>query len=162
MLLTIPNFPNYAITKDGRVWSKRRNKWLKQYKGSYGHLWLCLGRGNVRWVHKLVLETFIGFCPKGEEACHNDGNPVNNNLDNLRWDTHKNNLADRVKHGTGNYNKGEANPQSKLEEKDVIQISRLYHTKLFRICELAKMYNTKWSAIYRIVTKRSWKHIWQK
>jgi hypothetical protein len=33
-------------------------------------------------------------------ACHNDGDPTNNALPNLRWDTQAGNLADRLAHGT--------------------------------------------------------------
>lgn len=28
----IPNFPNYAITKDGRVWNCKHKRWLKPIK----------------------------------------------------------------------------------------------------------------------------------
>jgi len=45
------------------------------------------------YVHRLVLEAFVGPCPDGMECCHNDGDRTNNRLENLRWDTHKNNMA---------------------------------------------------------------------
>ena len=51
-------------------------------------------------VHRLVLETFVGPCPAGMEACHNDGNPANNRLENLRWDTGSENMRDKRRHGT--------------------------------------------------------------
>lgn len=57
------------------------------------------GRGFTRYVHRLVLEAFVGPCPEGMEACHGDGNPVNNHLGNLRWDTSSENNKDMVKHG---------------------------------------------------------------
>lgn len=65
-------------------------------------LYVVVRRGKLkikRTVHSLVLETFIGPRPPGKEACHNDGNHLNNTLENLRWDTHKNNMADRQRHG---------------------------------------------------------------
>lgn len=34
------------------------------------------------------------------ECCHNDGNPSNNIVENLRWDTHSGNMMDRTLHGT--------------------------------------------------------------
>ena len=37
-------------------------------------------------VHRLVLETFIGYRPDGLECCHWDDVKTNNRLDNLRWD----------------------------------------------------------------------------
>ena len=50
-------------------------------------------------MHCLVLEAFIGLRPKNMECCHNDGNPQNNDLTNLRWDTKLSNAKDRIKHG---------------------------------------------------------------
>lgn len=47
--------------------------------------------GNRHFVHRLVLTAFRGPCPTGKEGCHNDGDHTNNQLRNLRWDTHRNN-----------------------------------------------------------------------
>ena len=52
------------------------------------------------FVHVLVLKAFIGPCPDGTECCHNDGNPANNAISNLRWDTRSGNIFDAVRHGT--------------------------------------------------------------
>lgn len=56
--------------------------------------------GTKNWkVHKLVMNAFVGPCPPGMEVCHNDGNPLNCVLSNLRYDTHSSNGVDRAKHG---------------------------------------------------------------
>ena len=59
------------------------------------------GRGirAPRFVHHLVLEAFVGSRPDGMEGCHNNGNPLDNRLCNLRWDTHVANEADKMLHG---------------------------------------------------------------
>lgn len=70
-----------------------------------GHLSVVLGRGtNGRPVHQLVLLTFVGPPPEGMEVCHNDGDPANNALTNLRYDTRRNNILDSYRHGTGRSN----------------------------------------------------------
>lgn len=51
-------------------------------------------------VHRLVLLAFVGPPSIDMQGCHNDGNPANNRLDNLRWDTASANMLDRVTHGT--------------------------------------------------------------
>ena len=51
-------------------------------------------------IHRLVLSVFVGPCPEGMEACHNDGNPANNHVENLRWDTGSANMHDKRRHGT--------------------------------------------------------------
>lgn len=53
-----------------------------------------------RNVAHLVLEAFIGPRPAGMEACHNDGDPRNNAVGNLRWDTASANRRDQATHGT--------------------------------------------------------------
>lgn len=83
-----------------------------------GYLRVTLSRdGATRrvFVHVMVLQAFVGFAPEGAEACHNDGNPANNTLNNLRWDTHSNNIRDIKYHGSG----------YKLRPDDVRGIRRL-------------------------------------
>jgi HNH endonuclease len=76
------------ITRDGyRVIKLRENR-------RYAH----------KGVHVLVLMAFVGPRPSEKhEGCHNDGNPGNDRLDNLRWDTASGNQSDRRKHGTARY-----------------------------------------------------------
>lgn len=57
------------------------------------------GVHHTRLVHTLVAETFLGPKPERMEVCHGDGNPRNNNLTNLRYDTSAANKRDTVKHG---------------------------------------------------------------
>lgn len=62
-----------------------------------GHVAINLRDGfNTRHVeiHRLVMQAFVGPCPAGMEVCHNDSNPANNCLENLRYDTHMNNMID--------------------------------------------------------------------
>ena len=58
------------------------------------------GKNQVRTVHSLVAETFIGPRPEGTEVCHNDGDRTNSHLDNLRYGTRSENELDKLRHGT--------------------------------------------------------------
>lgn len=76
---------------------------LRPAPGPRGHLVVGLYKCNEsihRTIHTLVLRAFAGPPPPGMEGCHWDGNPANNHLDNLRWDTRSANTLDRVRHGT--------------------------------------------------------------
>ncbi|HEY0586229.1 MAG TPA: HNH endonuclease, partial [Pseudoduganella sp.] len=73
-------------------------------------------------VNRAVLMAFVGMPPEGMESCHNNGNPRDNTLGNLRWDTHFNNNQDRVKHGT--YATGEAHPMARISAEMVLEIYR--------------------------------------
>ena len=112
MLKNISGFPNYAITKDGRVCSKPRvswqghnlkGKWLKPQNGSSGYRFVILSINSkkfTRLIHRLVLETYVGSCPLGSECRHFDGDKQNNRLENLCWGSHKENEQDKIRHGT--------------------------------------------------------------
>jgi hypothetical protein len=60
---------------------------------------------GMRTVHSVILETFVGPRPDKMQGAHNDGNTLNNRLDNLRYATPVSNSADRLKHNT--YTEGE-------------------------------------------------------
>lgn len=152
----IPNFPNYAITECGNIWSDLSFKVLKPGL-SHGHFKVILCKNKKRYnryVHRLVLETFVGPCPPKMECRHLDGNPQNNNLENLRWDTRSKNQIDAVKHGT--------HRTVKLTEQDVRMVVYMWRTKEFTQTEIAKLYDVTPSNIGCIVNKKSWKHTWKK
>lgn len=107
----------YEVSSEGRVRSLDRVSILRDgreifYPGRYlklkvnngGHLYVRLNRPgdrNVqRYVHRLVMQSFVGECPSGMEVCHNNGDPTDNRVDNLRYDTHSSNVSDRRAHGT--------------------------------------------------------------
>ncbi len=88
------------VDSDGRQ-RLFRGRILKLQQHGTGHLIVGLSVASavkIRLVHQLVLETFVGPCPPGCESCHNDGNPSNNYLTNLRWDTRSENIKDRFRH----------------------------------------------------------------
>lgn len=71
--------------------------------GPGGYLRVTLSKEGIaktRTVHRLVMETFIGPHPDGMEICHNNGDPADNRLENLRFGTPSDNRNDAVKHGT--------------------------------------------------------------
>ena len=55
-----------------------------------------------RYVHQLVLESFVGPRPEDAEACHNNGNPADNRISNLRWDSVSENRLDIGRMGRHN------------------------------------------------------------
>ena len=165
-LKQILNFPNYFISAGGQVWSDKSGRFLipiKRNKRGYLGVNLCKnGLMKMGDIHRLVLETFVGPCPAGMECRHLDDNPTNNNLDNLKWGTRKENIADSIKHGTHKIpdNRGERQGLSKLTEKDVRMIIYMYKTGEFTQGGIAKLYNITPSNIHYIITKKTWRHLW--
>lgn len=124
--------------------------------GSYHRVTLS-HRGNTqrRQVHILVLEAFVGPQPIGHDGCHNDGDPDNNALSNLRWDTKKNNNADKILHGT--HQKGSANPAAKLTESCVERVRDLLACGVSQK-GIAQHMDVSHRVIWNIDHGRSWRH----
>lgn len=77
-------------------------KVLRPVKDPSEHVAVTLTEGDRRErhsVHRLVMRTFVGPCPEGMEVLHNNGDPTDNRLSNLRYGTRSDNLYDAVKHG---------------------------------------------------------------
>ena len=78
---------------------RKKGKLLRPGRMPQGHQSVALGRRNSQCVHKLVLMAFVGPAPDRHECCHNNGDPSDNRLENLRWGTRRENILDAVKHG---------------------------------------------------------------
>lgn len=61
----------------------------------------CGGRNNFedRLIHRLVAETFLGYPGDQYEVNHIDGNRYNNDISNLEWITHTENMKHGVRLG---------------------------------------------------------------
>lgn len=124
-LKPIPSFPGYSITRGGRIWSERSNRWMSTHISGHlgGREITGLRQGGhqrIVAIHRLLLETFVGPCPEGMECRHLDGNRLNNSLENLCWDTHFRNNQDKVLHGTA----GRGGRKRKLTDQQVAEVRR--------------------------------------
>lgn len=106
----------YQVSNQGRVRSLDREVWnVNSYHkipgvilrpavtGRTGHLGVALcrnGKPKTYRIHQLMMWAFVGPQEPGMDVCHNDGNPSNNVLENLRYDTRSGNLHDKALHGT--------------------------------------------------------------
>lgn len=159
----IPNWPGYRACTNGDVYSKRwgtKKKWKKLNSNTLisGHKHLNMRDGNkttFRYVHRLILETFVGPCPKGKECCHYNGDPGDNRLSNLRWDTFQANRKDLARHGTF---KGEKNPQAKLNTSKINKIRQL-HSEGNNFTQIGKLFGVHRHTIAHIIYRRTWAHI---
>lgn len=108
----------YEVSSDGQVRSithevdvSRQGKKIRQVrrgnlraqatnrKGYKSLLLYKNGKARSFVVHRLVLEAFVGP-GLGLQACHNNGIPDDNRVENLRWGSTSDNVLDQVSHGT--------------------------------------------------------------
>lgn len=167
----VPEFPAYRVGSDGSVWSlwergtrpsRLGREWRKLIGGidKYGYRKVILCKtGKRKCVHvsNLILEVFVGKKPKEMECAHNNGNPRDDRLKNLRWDTHKNNIADKKKHNTNQ--EGEKHPRHKLSEIHVLEIREKYKQGQ-KIAQLATLYNITKSYAWAVANNKNWKCLW--
>lgn len=120
----------YEVSDQGRVKSLHRvveksdgrkmtvkEKVLSPHANKMGYRHVILsgnGKHTTGHIRHLVLRAFVGPCPEGMEACHNNGNSSDDRLENLRWDTTRNNHLDKVKHGTHHESKKARCPRGHL------------------------------------------------
>lgn len=109
-------------------------------------------------VHKLVMMAFVGECPEGMEICHNNGDPANNYLYNLRYDTHANNVRDQERHGTRNPAKGEDSGSAKLTEEDVKQIRQRFDSGEMQK-SIHKDFSVGKTTINSVCRRKTWPHV---
>jgi hypothetical protein len=79
-----------------------------------------------------------------------------NRLENLRWDTHRNNMQDSIAHGTTQ--RGERNIKAKLAEADVRLIREL-RKQDWTTENLATRFGVTACAIRFILNGTTWKHV---
>lgn len=171
-LCDVPNitelveFPGYYISPMGDLYSGRsyQGHWLGNGKirklkcppngRGYRTSILCTNGARFnRMIHRLVLETFVGSCPKGMQCRHLDGNKFNNKLDNLCWGTPKENASDRTRHG--NTRKKERHTNAKLTQHNV-DVIRTMRSSGSSLRSIATSFGISISQVSAICTGRAW------
>ncbi len=128
--------------------AKRRiaERLLRPGRVPSGHLYVVLGRGeHGSPVHQLVLKAFEGSCPIGCEVLHNNGDPTDNRLENLRYGTRQENVLDALVH---------RERWRKLSKQDVIEIRKKVKSGCTQV-QLADDYHVSVSAINAVVMGRT-------
>ena len=174
----IQGFPGYFINNKSEVFSTlvrhnlkklifpQKPRKLSFHYNNHGYKVVDLRKNkkrNRRFVHRLMLETYVGECPKGMECRHLNGIKTDNSLENLKWGTKSENQMDRLTNNTSN--RGERHSNSKLTKKQVIEIRCLakgFNKGVREIDnggnykEIAKRYGISETNVGAIVSRRSW------
>lgn len=162
----IPFSVGYCAGSDGTIWSCRAtgrlhrltNQWhqLKQSVNSRGYKRVTLvndkHKPRGKSVAVLVLQAFQGV--QNLDSCHNDGDKLNNSIDNLRWDTRLGNIRDKVIHGTTLSH--ERHPRARLNQDDVHEIRCLYRSGV-PSSDIAARFKITQRHVERIHTRSRWK-----
>lgn len=157
-LKNIKDFPGYAVSADGDVYSLNYNhtgllKILKPHMDRKGYLQVNLwknGKGHSKTVHRLVAQAFIpnnvfGF----REVNHINGIKTDNRVENLEWCTSSQNLLHSYRVLGRKHRFGKDNKCSRqiLQIKDGIviaeywganeasRITKVYYSDIHKCCK---------------------------
>ena len=147
----IPDYPDYEINEEGVVRNIKKQSILSTPVQHYKRVSLYKdGKlyGGLT-VHSLVMSTFVGPLPPGNQVRHLDGDPLNNTLSNLSYGTPTENQADRITHDTAGM---------KLTVRKVRVIRGLFKCG-FKRKRLAEMFDIHIKTVSHIIHRRSWKTI---
>lgn len=92
----------YAVTSLGRVWSYRKNRWLKPWTDAGGYLKVSLykqGHETNPSLHRLIGLTFIENPENKPQINHINGIKTDCRVVNLEWVTGRENLQHAAKMG---------------------------------------------------------------
>lgn len=168
----IPGWPDYQASSDGQIRRHTRPTrgvgtrkslpyLMAQQMDRRGYMRAAVRDANGKkrpvQVHRLVALAFLGQPPEGmHEVAHNDGVRNNNSVSNLRWDTSKGNLSDRVKHGT--LYSGAGHHFAKLTEAEVRMIRAAGAAGQTGIA-IAARHNISKSLVSQILRRSIWRHV---
>lgn len=152
----IPSFPLYEVSDKGEVRNIETSTVLKPNTARRGgHRFVVLSQGSEdsrknRYVHSLVLETFVGPRPEGLVCRHLDGDPNNNELSNLAYGSCAENCHDKIRHGNLHL--------AKLDERKVRIIRGLHQIdpEQFTQARLSQIFGVNQSCISRVIRRQRW------
>lgn len=153
-------YEGYEVSNLGRIRSWRptgkgkhfrtvpRFRKLNRHPDGYLLVHMCIdGEIFPRYVHHLVLEAFVGPCPLNMVTRHLDSDPSNNCLDNIVWDTQKENWQDQRRRGTDT--RAHRNSMAKFTAEQIVEVRRRLANGE-RGMDLASEFNVASSTISRI------------
>lgn len=144
----------------------RKGKILNKYYGGrtgYYKVKLYNGDGSFNSfpVHRLVAQSFLYNPESYPQINHRDGNPENNNVNNLEWCNNSINIKHAYDTGLINMNnrRGANHYKAILTEDDVRNIRYKHDIDKTPLKNLMNEYNMSHGAIYGIVKHKNWKYV---
>lgn len=95
MALPVKDYPDYLVHENGKIWSNKTKRFLKEGKTTKGYCSVQLfnNHGHKNFlVHRLVAEAYLPNPGSLPQVNHKDENPCNNSVDNLEWCTAEYNM----------------------------------------------------------------------
>ncbi len=115
---------NYEVSNLGNIRNKKTGRILRQYLNSTKYPHIDLSYDKHLKVHQLVASAFIPNPENKAFIDHIDRNKTNNNISNLRWATHQENMRNRISYSKTSKYQGVTFDKSKNRFTARIMINR--------------------------------------
>ena len=143
---------DYFVTQDGKVYSQRKFKDLRELKqsktGHGGYFKVKINLKN-KFVHRLVAIAYLDNPENKETVNHIDGDKGNNHVTNLEWATR----SENTKHA---YNYGLHKPYTEIKDKGNNKFYKEWvnlHKKGVSMRKIAKEYGVSHKTVGRVLEK---------
>lgn len=155
-------YPEYIATRDGRIYSLRRDKYLSVRKGRAGYYLanLCIGaKCKTISVHRYIAEYFIPNPDNKPCVNHKNGIKTDNRVENLEWVTYKENSKHAFENHLVNTLRGIETHNGRFTDEDIKRIRTEYANGLGSHYVFAKKYGVTRAAIQQILNRSTYKHV---
>lgn len=159
---------NYYADSNGHIWSEYKQDYLTEYNDKNGYKKVVLmttdkplGKGHRFSVHRLILSTFYPIQNLEQFTVdHIDGDIKNNNLENLRWTTMKENLDNpNTKLNRRCYDQdGTHNASSKFDINTLLLLIEDVNSGLYKRKEILDKYKICDETLRKILIKQTYKN----
>lgn len=151
---------NYEISNRGNIRNKNTKHILAQYITRNGYCHVAI-RDGKKWkgiyIHRAVAETFIPNTDNKPQVNHIDGDKTNNNVSNLEWVTHSENMCHALSMGLAS-NK-DRNIILTYEEAEWIRQHYIPRDRKYGSRGLGRQFGVSHQMILDIVHNKTYKNI---
>ena len=150
----------YQISNTGKVRNKKTGLILKPKYNQKGYQYVNLSvdrHKSIKWyIHRLVGFHFIPNPENKPQVNHIDGNPSNNNVDNLEWVTNEENQHHAVLNNL--HFQGEAHKDSKFTNESVKLLPKLIEIG-FSVKDINSLTGVAVQNLRKIILGKTWRQL---
>lgn len=150
----VPGFPEYYITKNGKLYSRWSGKWKRKSSNrikNNGYAIQTLhdrkGHKKTYGVHQLVAMVWVPNPDNKPCVCHKDNVRTHNHYKNLYWGTNRENTAQMVHDGRHYI------PNLKISDKGIKSLVKDYLSKRYTLKQLKAKYGISVMTMYHYLDR---------
>jgi len=143
----------FIVDKNGKIFVNGKER--KPTLAAHGYYVISI-EGKLRYIHRLVAETYIPNPEKKPQVNHINGIKTDNRVENLEWATSKENMNHAKENGLWGQN---ILDKRKLTDEQIKEIKEKYIPRKYSYNKIADEYNVDYRTIWDIINNKSYKEV---